>query len=213
MAIYYHTQGIVLGKIARDEASRVIELFTRDFGKLSIWAISERKITSKLRGGLEPFSVAEIEFVQGRHKKILTEARSIARNEGVRMSLESLQCAWRIQRTMRFMREESPDLRIWHLLISVFTVLDKYRFDSTRYELVYQWFAWNIIAELGYRPGLKECTQCGRQISEVARIYFSFERGSVMCQTCAQERTGVQGAKEELVLECPIPVLDALTTF
>ena len=63
MVVYYRTQGIILRKQDADEADRVFTIFTKDFGKLKLRAVSERKITSKLRGGLELFYLSEMEFI------------------------------------------------------------------------------------------------------------------------------------------------------
>jgi hypothetical protein len=65
MATHYRTQGIILKTQDVGEADRVFTVFTKQFGKLRLRAVSERKITSKLRGGLELFYLSDIEFIQG----------------------------------------------------------------------------------------------------------------------------------------------------
>ncbi len=55
MFTHYRTQGIILKKEDRGEADRLFTIYTKDFGKLELLAKGERKIKSKLRGGLELF--------------------------------------------------------------------------------------------------------------------------------------------------------------
>ena len=52
---HYRTQGFILKKADRGEADRIFTIYTKDFGKLEILAKAERKIKSKLKGGLGLF--------------------------------------------------------------------------------------------------------------------------------------------------------------
>ncbi|KPJ55867.1 hypothetical protein AMJ49_06190, partial [Parcubacteria bacterium DG_74_2] len=61
-------------KIDQGEWDRIFIIYTRDFGKLKVLARAERKIKSKLRAGLELFYLSEIEFIQGKNYKTLTNA-------------------------------------------------------------------------------------------------------------------------------------------
>ena len=90
MAVHYRTQGIILRKQDMGEADRVFTVFTKDFGKLKLRAVSERKITSKLRGGLELFYLAEIEFIQGKTHKTITDAFSLCSYPALRSNLGRL---------------------------------------------------------------------------------------------------------------------------
>ena len=65
MFTHYRTKGIILQKTDRGETDRLFTFYTKDFGKLDLLARAERKITSKLRGGLELFYLSEVEFIQG----------------------------------------------------------------------------------------------------------------------------------------------------
>jgi len=73
MFTHYRTEGFILKKIDRGEADRIFTVYTRDFGKLDLLAKAERKIKSKLRGGLELFYLSDIEFIQGKTHKTLTD--------------------------------------------------------------------------------------------------------------------------------------------
>ena len=67
MTVHYKTRALVFGKEDRLEADRIFSVFTREYGKLSIAGRGIRKITSKLRGGLDIFCVSDIEFIQGKN--------------------------------------------------------------------------------------------------------------------------------------------------
>lgn len=79
MSSYYKTNGIILASRDVGEYDRIITCFTQDFGRVELRAKAVRKITSKLRGGLEPFSLSWLEFVDGKRGYIVTEAIEIKR--------------------------------------------------------------------------------------------------------------------------------------
>src|SRR3990172_1648761 len=95
MVPFYRTQGIILKKEDRGEADRVFTVFTKDFGKLKLRAVSERKISSKLRGGLELFYLSAIEFIQGKARKTITDALPLCRYPVLRADLERLRIMYR----------------------------------------------------------------------------------------------------------------------
>jgi len=93
MAIHYRTQGFVLRKTDLREADQAFTIYTKDFGKLKILARAIRKIKSKLRSGIELFYLSEIEFIQGKNYKTLTDATVIEKFKNVKQDLEKF---WRL---------------------------------------------------------------------------------------------------------------------
>lgn len=81
MFVHHRTKAIVLKKVDRKEADQLFTLYTEDFGKLTVLGRAIRKISSKLRSGIEIFYLSEIEFIQGKAYKILTDAVLIEKFE------------------------------------------------------------------------------------------------------------------------------------
>ena len=81
MATYYRTQGYVIKKTGLREADQLFTIYTEDYGKIDVLGRGIRKITSKLRSGIDLFCFSEIEFVQGKAYKTLTDAKI---NKGTR---------------------------------------------------------------------------------------------------------------------------------
>lgn len=173
MAKHYRTEGIILKKRERGESDRVFTVFTKDFGKLDLWAVSERKITSKLRGGLEMFCPSEFEFIQGRSKKTLTDAFLLEQHNCIKNNLTKLRVAFRIAETLdMFLKGQTQDLKIWNLLQDSFSALRSKTLGPERCALVYYYFFWNLVSCLGWRPHMKTYT------NEEARMLAAFLGGS-----------------------------------
>ncbi len=62
----YHTDAFVVHSFERGEADRVFVLITKELGKVYGYAKSVRKLESRHRFGLQPFSQSEVSLVRGK---------------------------------------------------------------------------------------------------------------------------------------------------
>lgn len=131
MAVHYRTQGIILKKEDLREADRLFTIYTKDFGKLEILGKAIRKIKSKLRGGAEIFYFSEIEFIQGKTYKILTDAVLIENFKNIRKELKRLRIAHLITEALdNLIKGQEKDEKIWNLLNETFNKLNSYKLEA-----------------------------------------------------------------------------------
>lgn len=183
MTTHYRTQALILNKRNFREADRFFTLFSKEFGKIEAMAKGERKIKSKLRGGLELFYWSEIEFIQGRHWKTLTDASLIDNFKSIRKNLDRLKIAYKITQVADgLIKEPEPDLDIWNLLIRTFEKLN----TSNPPFITYQYFFWNLVSLLGYRPEVFQCAVCSKKLN-LSHLYFSPNQGGLVCSNCKAE--------------------------
>jgi DNA repair protein RecO (recombination protein O) len=128
MTIHQRTEGIILQRQDVREYDLAVCAYTKDFGKLKFSAISARKITSKLRGGLEPLCLSELEFIEGRSRLVVTDARSQERYGTIRGDYTRLQAAFQVLGSVnRLMQGQEADSNIWELLSETLSLLDNPR--------------------------------------------------------------------------------------
>lgn len=162
MAIHYRTQGFFIKKADRGEADQLLTVYTKDFGKLEILGKAIRKIRSKLRAGAELFYLSEIEFIQGKAHKTLTDAILIENFPNIRKDLKKLAVAYKISETLdNLIKGQEPDKEIWDLLNETFEKLNK----SWKLEILYYYFLWNLFSILGYQPEIHNCSLHGKKIN------------------------------------------------
>ena len=155
MALHYRTQGIILKKRDVGEADRVFVVFTKDFGKLTLRAVSERKITSKLRGGLELFNLSELEFIQGKTHKTITDAAPVNVYPVMRKSLERVRAMARFAEVAdELLRGQERDDNIWKLFRETLVVLDKPVLREREINVLAYYFLWKLLSFAGYSPSL-----------------------------------------------------------
>ncbi|MBM3257679.1 MAG: DNA repair protein RecO [Candidatus Nealsonbacteria bacterium] len=186
MFIHYRTQGFILKKKDIGEADRLFAFFTKDFGKLELLARAERKINSKLRSGLELFYLSEVEFIQGKAYKTLTDAILIEGFANLRKSLKSVAIASKIAEVSNsLLKGQEPDEKLWQLFGETFEKLNDIKIKNETRNLVYHYFLWNFLSLLGYQLDFYHCTSCQKKLIP-EKIYFSFKKGGLICNSCSK---------------------------
>ena len=183
MAIHYRTDGFFLKKKDRGEADQLFTIYTKDFGKLEIFGKAIRKIKSKLRAGAEIFYLSQIEFIQGKTHKTLTDAILIEKFPETRKNLEKLRISYKIAEVAdELIKGEEKDEKIWQLITGTFKKLNSVP-QLQQSLLLYYYFFWSLLALLGYQSELYNCSLCQRKIKPQT-LYFSSEEGGIICQDC-----------------------------
>jgi len=184
MALHYRTQGFILKKEDRGETDRVFTIYTKDYGKLDLLARAERKIGSKLRGGLELFYLSEVEFIQGKIQKTLTDAILLESFPGLRQNLARLSLAYKIsQLADDLIKGQEADEKIWQQLEDVFGKLGSWQPKKLELAIVYYFFLWNLLSLLGYQLELFQCSLCQKK-PVPKNLFFSPKEGGLICQDC-----------------------------
>lgn len=195
MAIYYRTKGFIFKKSDRFEADRLFKIFTYDFGKIEILARAIRKITSKLRAGADIFYLSDIEFIQGKTYKTLTDAIVLEKFARIKKSLKKLKISHKISRVLdNLIKGEERDENIWQLLEEVFTILN----DAGHCSMVYYFFLWNFLSILGYKPEVYKCALCQKKLMPY-KLYFSDKEGGVICYVCSRNAVGLVKINADVV--------------
>jgi DNA repair protein RecO (recombination protein O) len=122
----YKTEGIVLKKIDAGETDALFTIYTKDFGKIRAVAQGVKKEEAKLKGHLEPLSLASLQFVSGRNGERLTHAELFEYWPRLKEDREKLKTAYLVVELVDkecFGGEKDP--RIWNLLVSTLASLNQ----------------------------------------------------------------------------------------
>jgi len=208
MTSHYRTRGFIFKKEDRLEADRIFSIFSEDFGRIEVIGRAIRKINSKLKSGLDIFSLSEVEFIEGKNKKTLTDALFIERFRNICQSQESFETAEKISSLVDiFVKGEEKDSELFRLLDDVFYKLNNQQFYSlnsssskriSSFQMLYFYFFWNFVSKLGYGPELLNCPLC-RQKLNPDKLYFSSSDGGVICGKCYPLKNGFIEIKADLV--------------
>ncbi len=188
----YRTKGFIIKKEDKGEADQIFSVFTEDFGKLPILGKGIRKITSKLRPAADLFYFSEIEFIQGKAYKTLTDAILIDKFKNLKENLQRLNQALQIADSLDSLTgKEEKDDAVWQLLLSVFQRLNtphqnKVFEGEWKLEIIYYYFLWNLFSLLGFKPELFSCPICREKLL-AETFYFVPKEGGVVCWRCLKK--------------------------
>lgn len=187
MTTRYKTQAFVFKKNDVNESDRVFSVFTQDFGRLDIYAKSIRKNVSKLRSGIDIFFLSDIEFIQGKNRKTLTDAIVTKKFNNVPQDLERFKIANGIKEILdNFIKGEEKDRDILDLINETFCKLNDRNLKIGKCALVYYYFLWNALSLFGYRPEVYKCNVCFEKLNP-SGIYFSYKSGGTVCEKCSSQ--------------------------
>ncbi len=185
----YKTEGVFLKIEDRGESNKFLTCYTKDFGKIRIFAKSIRKKESKLRFGAEVSILNEIEFIEGRNYRTLTDIRIINNFKVIRKDLTKIFFAYKACEDLNELtKEEQKEERIWVLLKEFLEDLNQ---EKSFFEFsLYFRFIWKLFSFLGYGPELYNCVSCSKKI-EKEPFYFSFENGGVVGSCCFNNQENI----------------------
>jgi len=162
----YLTQAIVLGVKPSGEFDRIVDFYTKDFGRLKARVVGGRKILSKFSPQLDILNLVILRLVK---KRQFTVTDALLLNNFV--ELKKGAGNFRLALTLAFLikkaaPELSADLRLWHHLVRAF--------QTNRLNLKI------FLKLLGYDSLHARCENCNT--NEVK--YFSLKDQFFLCYKC-----------------------------
>ncbi len=177
----YSTEVIVIKKTKLGEADTILTFFTPDRGKIQGFAKSLRKPKSKLAGHLELLTHSQVSFARGKNLDTITGSQTIDSFLPIRNDLFLTSCGLYIAELVnQFTAEHQENLAIFQLTLATLHRL----VDEANKELVLRAFELHLLESAGYRPQLRRCVACHRELEPVTN-YFSPIAGGLLCPACA----------------------------
>lgn len=176
----YKTEAIVLKRTNVGEADKILTLYTPHLGRLSVAARGVRRPKSKLGGHLELFTHVSLMLARGRTLDTVSQAETVSSFLPLREDLwRSGMAYYVVELVHQFTPEHVEDYPLYRLLLDTLRQLC----HTEEGELVLRYFELNLLKDIGYRPELHRCVDCGVELTPTAN-YFSATAGGVLCPQC-----------------------------
>lgn len=176
--------GLIIRGTDWSETSRIVTLWTREFGKVRALAKGGRRPRSPFESALDLLALCSIVLIRksGGGLDLLTEARVEDRFLGLRQSLTGLYAGFCVAELLGDLtQEDDPHPALFEEAVATLRDLAAGQpaqvLRLLRFELV-------LLRELGYLPTLTSCALCRRQIDGGHRLGFSPAAGGVVCDGC-----------------------------
>src|SRR3989344_2723907 len=181
------TQGFVFLSEDRLEADKLFYVFSKDFGRIIVLAKSIRKINSKLKGNIGVFSFCNIEFIEGRTRKILTDASLVKKLKNIQTKPEKLRLSFElVQLFNKFLKGSEQDEKMLEFLKDFFIRLNNAKLKKKDYSIFKNYFFWHFVLVLGYAPQVSMCYKCSGKLNPYY-LYFSNDDGGIVCKECLEK--------------------------
>ena len=174
----YVTDAIVLSRFDYGEADRILTLLTPGLGKIKAIAKGIRRPTSRIGGSLEPLTEMRLQLARGRTFDIVTQVR--VEHAWLRLHdvLEPMATAWYVAELAdRSLEERHAAEPVYGLLRRAYELLDAAMAPGR----VARWFEMRLADELGVRPEVDRCVECGRLAGPEDELRWIPSLGGILC--------------------------------
>jgi DNA repair protein RecO (recombination protein O) len=177
----YVTEAIVLSRFDYGEADRILTLITPGGGKIKAIAKGIRKPTSRIGGSVEPFAELRLALAHGRTFDVITQVEVLHPWLRMRDDLISFGTASYVAELANGTLEERHGADTVYLLLKrAYEILDAGMAPGR----VARWFEVHLADELGVRPEVDRCVECGRLLEADERYRWMPPLGGVLCERC-----------------------------
>ena len=206
------TPAVLLRSFNYSETSRVLRLYTRDLGLVSVMAKGVRRGGARGQGGLDTFSRGELTAYIRPTRDLQTLKEFAVEEAGAPLGKDVLRFAGAsvIAEIVLLHASPDPSPHVFERLTGALRRIEAEPRAGIVGTVLAE--AWMLVNTLGYEPQLDECVHCGRALgaSEVSR--FDFSAGGVRCADCAFDHSGPlagPGARQQLaaLLQGTVPAV------
>ncbi|HHW67300.1 DNA repair protein RecO [Defluviitalea raffinosedens] len=176
------SKGIVLKEINVGEADKILKIFTKLKGKISVSAKGARKSKSRLTAGTQMFSYCDFLIHQGKNYNIIQQLEVIHTFHGIREDIIKLTYAsYFFELLDSVLEEEQVNEDLLLLTLKTLSVLEK---TNRNPKLIAKIYELRLMASIGYMPEMFQCVNCGGQ-EDIHR--FSSRLGGILCNDCSNK--------------------------
>ena len=175
------TEGIIFRQTKMVQGRRMILLFTKKYGKISVGSNIGDKGRSRTALALRPFTFGNYQIYEGRNYYELDRADAVTNYYGIGEDLDRYAAAaYALELTEKVVPEGFPQPQVFDLLICFLEVLEQRKRKCETLLLAYEV---KLLDVLGVFPVLDTCISCGK--TSFAPAAFSIKDGGVLCGDCA----------------------------
>lgn len=147
----YKSEGIVLKRTNFGEADKIITVFSKHYGKITLIAKGIRRLTSKKRGNLELFNQVSFFAHKGKGLDIITETEPLDSFSSWRADLQKIATAYQICEMIdKLTAEGSEQEELYDLLVSYLKAIAIT--EQNDLAILANNFGVNLLKDLGFLP-------------------------------------------------------------
>lgn len=174
-------KGLVIKQADTTEGNRIIWIMTAEYGVIKAAGRGALKVRGKNGAGSQFLTYAEFEVFPGKELHNISRAEPVESFIPVYESITKLALAsYFCEVVYRHMGLNNPDKDVYRLLLNCIHAL---AYKDIPEKAVKAVFEARFTADVGYRPVLDCCIECGDMHNEKS---FNIEKGGILCGACTR---------------------------
>ncbi|MEK6257973.1 MAG: DNA repair protein RecO [Planctomycetota bacterium] len=179
-------EGLILRVTDFSETSRIVVLFTREFGKISALAKGGRRLKGPFESALDLLATCQIVFLRKNTSglDLLTEAKLVTRFRPQERDLTCLYAGYYVAELLLGLTEDyDPHPELYSAAqeaLESFSASETTRLGVLRFELM-------VLREIGQLPDFDACVACGTRLTEGRTFGYYVAQGGLICPECQPE--------------------------
>lgn len=175
---------IVIRQVDFSESSRVVTMFSREFGKFGCLAKGAKRLKGPFDAALDLLSTCRIVFIRKSSGAlgILTQAQLTRRFVPLPSNINSLYGGYYVADLLcRLTEDYDPDPRIFD---AVERVLSDLGHSDVQPETAIVHFEITLLRLTGHFPDLTACSVCSESVQPAGKFAYWVSQGGLLCSSC-----------------------------
>jgi len=178
MADLIKTKGIVLHEMTIKDHDKRLILFSKDYGKMIVFANGAKRAKSPLLAGTQPFIFGDFYVLEGRDSFTLRQVTIDESFFELRNDMNTLAYGLYLMEVINHVIQEmDPNEELLRLLYISLMALKNGSQEGGLVKTVFQFRSMNM---LGFAPNLNGCIDCG----QVNGPFVLSSKGGILCSGC-----------------------------
>jgi len=170
------TRAIILRRTNYKEADRIISMLSQDYGRISVIARGVKRPKSRMAGGIEPFTISNIDFIEGKGElKTLVSARIDQQFKNIPKDYDRAALGGELLGILNEGIEDDVDEEYFGIAEELLHCLND---ASIGLGVVEVWFRLQLLGLLGRQPELRKDSE-GKELDEEGVYHFDPSDGTL----------------------------------
>lgn len=176
----YRAEGIVIRSMDYGEGNKILTIYTKEWGKMSVMARGARKLKSRHSAAAQLFSLADYGFYKNGDMGTVNHSELIHSYHKIREDLfMAAYAAYIAELYLRLVDPDSPHRLLFEQLQAAFDSIE----EGKDAQIVTHILEMKVLGTAGYSPVLERCAACG---STERLTAFHPMAGGIVCSKCAK---------------------------
>jgi DNA repair protein RecO (recombination protein O) len=186
----YRVEGIVIRSMDYGEGNKIISLYTKQYGKVSVMARGVKKMKSRHSAITQLFTYGEFAYFKSGQMGTLNDGEIVRSHHRLREDLHMAAYAAYLAELVDRMTEENDGSA--YLFEQLNAGLDAME-DGKDAQITAHIFEMKMLSFAGYSPVLAECVSCGGNAQDPV---ISVSMGGLLCTACRSRDTAAMVVSE-----------------